>query len=76
MQTSYLPVSLCDQIDKKIKNFIWGSTEGSRKIHNVNWQTVYKAKCLGGLGLRSARELNKAFLMKIAWGVFSRPNDL
>ncbi|CAN1192031.1 Putative ribonuclease H protein At1g65750, partial [Linum perenne] len=76
MQTTYLPVSLCDQIDRKIRNFIWGSTDGARKIHNVNWQTVCKPKCMGGFGLRSARELNEAFLMKIAWGVFSRPGDL
>ncbi|CAN1788613.1 Putative ribonuclease H protein At1g65750 [Linum perenne] len=53
-----------------------GSTDGSRKVHNVNWQTVCKPKCLGGLGLRSTRELNKAFLMKIVWGVFSRPDEL
>ncbi|CAN1215902.1 Putative ribonuclease H protein At1g65750 [Linum perenne] len=76
MQTNYLPVALCDQIDRKIRNFIWGSTDGARKIHNVNGQTVCKPKCLGGLRLRSARELNKAFLIKIAWGVFSRPDDL
>ncbi|CAN1808124.1 Putative ribonuclease H protein At1g65750 [Linum perenne] len=76
MQTAFLPISLCDQIDRKIRNFIWGSTEGARKIPNVNWQTVCKPKSLGGLGLRSARELNKAFLMKVAWGVFSRPDEL
>ncbi|CAN1122078.1 Putative ribonuclease H protein At1g65750 [Linum perenne] len=76
MQTAFLPVYLCDQIDKKIRNFIWGSTKGSRRIHNVNWQIVCKPKCLGGLGLRSARDLNKAFLMKLVWGVLSNPNDL
>ncbi|CAN1743005.1 Putative ribonuclease H protein At1g65750, partial [Linum perenne] len=76
MQTSFLPVYLCDQIDKKIRDFIWGSTEGIRKIHNVNWQTVCKPKCLGGLGLRSASDLNKAFLMKIVWGLLSKPTDL
>ncbi|CAN1152714.1 Putative ribonuclease H protein At1g65750, partial [Linum perenne] len=68
MQTVFLPVTLYDQIDRLIRNFIWGSTDGARKIHNVNWQTVCKPKCLGGLGLRSDKELNKAFLMKIAWG--------
>ncbi|CAN1766118.1 Putative ribonuclease H protein At1g65750 [Linum perenne] len=76
MQTAFLPVYLCDHIDKKIRNFIWGSTEGSRRIHNVNWETVCKPKCLGGLGLRSARDLNKAFLMKLVWGMLSRPNEL
>ncbi|CAN1788303.1 Putative ribonuclease H protein At1g65750 [Linum perenne] len=50
--------------------------DGSSRIHKVNWQTVCKPKCLGGLGLRSARDLNRAFLMKIVWGLILRPNDL
>ncbi|CAN1796019.1 Putative ribonuclease H protein At1g65750 [Linum perenne] len=45
-------------------------------MHNVNWDTVCKPKNLGGLGLRSARELNKAFLMKVAWNIISRPVEL
>ncbi|CAN1187241.1 Putative ribonuclease H protein At1g65750 [Linum perenne] len=48
----------------------------SRRVHNVNWETVCKSKSLGGLGLRSARELNQAFLMKVAWGIISQPNEL
>ncbi|CAN1756343.1 Putative ribonuclease H protein At1g65750, partial [Linum perenne] len=76
MQTAYLPVGLCDKIDRKIRNFIWGSTDATHKIHNVNWQTVCKPKKLGGLGLRSAREHNKAFLMKIVWGLIARPDEL
>ncbi|CAN1193208.1 Putative ribonuclease H protein At1g65750 [Linum perenne] len=76
MQTAFLPVSLCDKIDRKIRNFIWGSSNGVRKLHNVNWETVCKPKSLGGLGLRSARELNQAFLMKVAWGIITRPDEL
>ncbi|CAN1179275.1 Putative ribonuclease H protein At1g65750, partial [Linum perenne] len=44
MQTALLPVTLCDQIDRKIRSFIWGSTDGSRWLHNVNWQNVCKPK--------------------------------
>ncbi|CAN0916841.1 LINE-1 retrotransposable element ORF2 protein [Linum grandiflorum] len=76
MQTAFLPVSLCDQIDRKIRDFIWGSGDGVRKIHNINWETVCKPKSLGGLGLRSARDMNMAFLMKVAWGLFTRPEEL
>ncbi|CAN1148252.1 Putative ribonuclease H protein At1g65750 [Linum perenne] len=65
MQTAFLPVSLCKKIDRKIRNFIWGSAEGVKRIHNVNWDTICKPKSQGGLGLRSARDLNKAFLMKL-----------
>ncbi|CAN1849498.1 Putative ribonuclease H protein At1g65750 [Linum perenne] len=50
--------------------------DGSRKIHKVKWQTVCKPKCLGGLGLRSASDLNRVFLMKIVWGLISRSDDL
>ncbi|CAN1851936.1 Putative ribonuclease H protein At1g65750 [Linum perenne] len=45
-------------------------------MHNINWETVCKPKSLGGLGLRSVRELNKAFLMKVAWNIVSRPDEL
>ncbi|CAN1844818.1 Putative ribonuclease H protein At1g65750 [Linum perenne] len=76
MQTAVLPSYICEGIDRKIHNFIWGSTDGVRKIHNINWEMVCRPKNLGGLGLRSARELNQAFLMKLVWGVLSRPEDL
>ncbi|CAN1800069.1 Putative ribonuclease H protein At1g65750 [Linum perenne] len=67
MQTAFLPVHICEAIDKKIWDFIWGSVQGGRRIHNINWETVCEPKSFGGLGLRSARDLNKAFLMKIVW---------
>ncbi|CAN1788892.1 Putative ribonuclease H protein At1g65750 [Linum perenne] len=76
MQTAFLPVYVCEAIDKKVRDFIWGSVQGGRKIHNINWETVCKPKSLGGLGLRSARDLNRAFLMKIVWGLVSRPTEL
>ncbi|CAN1157728.1 Putative ribonuclease H protein At1g65750 [Linum perenne] len=76
MQTAALPLSLYDRIDRKIRDFIWGSSNGMRKVHNVNWETVCKPKNMGGLGLRSARELNKAFLMKVAWGILTKPEEL
>ncbi|CAN0925668.1 Putative ribonuclease H protein At1g65750 [Linum grandiflorum] len=76
MQTAFLPVSLCDQIDRKIRDFIWGSGDDIRKIHNINWETVCKPKSLGALGLQSASEINMAFLMKVPWGLFTRPDEL
>ncbi|CAN1127767.1 Putative ribonuclease H protein At1g65750 [Linum perenne] len=76
MQIAFLPVTLCDKIDRKIRDFVWGSSDSVRKTHNVNWDTVCKPKRMGGLGLRSARELNLAFLMKVAWGIISKPGEL
>ncbi|CAN1301034.1 Putative ribonuclease H protein At1g65750 [Linum perenne] len=76
MQTTFLPFSLCDKIYCKIRNFIWGSMPGARKIHSVNWDTMCKPKSLGGLGLRSAHDLNMALLMKVAWGLLARSDEL
>ncbi|CAN1128017.1 Putative ribonuclease H protein At1g65750, partial [Linum perenne] len=47
-----------------------------REIHNINWETVCKPKELGGLGLRSAGELNKAFLIELVWGLMKNPSSL
>ncbi|CAN1163128.1 Putative ribonuclease H protein At1g65750 [Linum perenne] len=76
MQTAFLLFSICDSIDRRIRNFIWGSVEAARKIHNINWNTVCKPKSLGGLGLCNAQDLNKAFLMKIVWVLIKRPSEL
>ncbi|CAN1771029.1 Putative ribonuclease H protein At1g65750 [Linum perenne] len=76
MQTSLLPGYVCEKIDQRIRDFVWGSDQGKRKIHLVNWDTICKPKDLGGLGLRSARHLNQAFLLKIAWGLLKRPSEL
>ncbi|CAN1831532.1 Putative ribonuclease H protein At1g65750 [Linum perenne] len=76
MQTSLLPGYICEKIDQRIRTFIWGSDQGKRKVHLVKWEVICKPKELGGLGLRSAKSLNQAFLLKIAWGILKRPYEL
>ncbi|CAN1788863.1 Putative ribonuclease H protein At1g65750 [Linum perenne] len=76
MQTSVLPCHICEAIDRKIRNFMWGSTNDCRKIHLVSWDEVCKPKEHGGLGLKKARDLNMAFMMKLAFLFFKSPNEL
>lgn len=33
----------------------------------VGWEKIYQPKNYGGLGLRSLKTSNKAFLLKLAW---------
>ena len=36
VQSAFLPKTLCDNIDKKVRNFIWGNSRDGRKLHLVN----------------------------------------
>ncbi|CAL1381633.1 unnamed protein product [Linum trigynum] len=76
MQTAVLPISVCDTIDRKVRAFVWGAEEGRGKAHLVKWETICKPKEEGGLGLRSARALNLAYLMKLGWAFLNKSDDL
>ncbi|GJY21319.1 ribonuclease H [Tanacetum coccineum] len=65
MQTAKIPRSVCDAIDKKSRKFIWGSSDEDKKIHLVSWNTLQKDQKEGGLGIRSMRQANAAFLTKL-----------
>ncbi|KAL4336634.1 hypothetical protein AHAS_Ahas12G0029800 [Arachis hypogaea] len=58
------------------RNFLWGETENVKKVHLVNWKKVNMPKAKGGLGIRHARTLNHAFMMKVGWGLVERRDSL
>ena len=62
MQSTLLPVSLCNNIDKRVRNFLWGSSHEKRRIHVANWDTVTIAKEYRGLGIRNMRSIFMAKL--------------
>ncbi|XP_056697578.1 uncharacterized protein [Spinacia oleracea] len=76
MQTTKLPRSTCDEIDRISRRFLWGGSEEKKKIHLVSWDTITKPKQLGGLGIRSMRQANSAFLAKLGWRVLAEPEAL
>lgn len=54
MQTVALPAYVCDEIDKKCRDFVWGDDDQHRKIHTVAWNKICESKNSGGLGLKSS----------------------
>lgn len=76
MQSTKLHRSICDDIDKKVRGFVWGDTAKKRKVHPVAWECITKPKDAGGLGLRSMRQANAAFLAKLDWRVLAEPRTL
>lgn len=69
MQVTNLPLSVCDELDKISRNFVWGEINGQRNVHMVAWRDPCKPKAVGGLGLGSSRVVNQAFMMKIGWNL-------
>lgn len=76
MQTAKIPRIICDDIDKRTRRFIWGGTEDHRRVHLLSWEQLQKPRDQGGLGVRSARQANSAFLTKLGWRVLTEPNSL
>ena len=76
MQNAQLPEKILKGIDRVNRNFLWGSTDSSRKMHWVGSEKVTTPKDLGGLGLQSAKGRNTALLAKLNWRFHSESNAL
>lgn len=71
LMTRLVLSSTCDKNDKMSRDFIWGSiVEG--KGHLILWDKFCQPKLTGGLSIPKAKDLNKALLRKIAWGLDKR----
>lgn len=57
--------SICDQIDKLNKNFLWEHSEEKSKVHLVKWEKVCMPQFMGRLGLKETYVMNQAFLAKL-----------
>lgn len=65
MQALWLPESICETIDKRIRSCIWAKGESTRSWNLVPWEEITRPKENGGLGLRSTRLNNIAMLGKL-----------
>lgn len=76
MQTCKLPASICDEIERLCRDFIWASTPEARKHHLISWETICTPKEEGGFGFRSLRLINAAYMMKLGWGLVTHKDAL
>ncbi|KAG7599606.1 Endonuclease/exonuclease/phosphatase superfamily [Arabidopsis suecica] len=67
MGTISLPASVLDGLDKAARSFLWGSSAEQKKQHLIAWDRVCAPKYDGGLGIKSAKHMNKAMLAKLGW---------
>ncbi|XP_061366310.1 uncharacterized protein LOC133309544 [Gastrolobium bilobum] len=76
MQTAWLPKSVCEEIEKHTRGFIWGSSKERRGTHLVKWERMCSNRQCGGVGLRELRTFNQAFIMKVGFGMLANKNSL
>ncbi|XP_061344062.1 uncharacterized protein LOC133290031 [Gastrolobium bilobum] len=76
MQTIDVPSGTCKEVEKLTRRFIWGSSSTKRKVHLVSWNNICRRKTEGGLGLRDQSLVNKAYAMKIGFGVMTNSGSL
>lgn len=67
MKVFNLPPKIHNQIDKLNRNFLWGYSETTKKLHFIKWENITKAKRHGGLGLKNSCHMNAAYMVKLIW---------
>lgn len=76
MQTTLLPKALVHEIERISRSFFWSQDAQARKIHLIAWEKVKRSKKEGGLGFKKLVLQNKAFIMKLCWGLITKPGAL
>lgn len=67
MQCFTLPVATCSEFDRININFLWGSSEDQRTIHDLNWDTVTCPKNKGVLGILFTMNRSEDLLTNFVW---------
>lgn len=59
----YLPKIYLTRMESHVNQFLWGSTDNSKKRVSVSWKQVCNPKEEGGLGVRKLTNVMNAFRM-------------
>lgn len=76
MQSTNLPRGICENVERKVRQFIWGGSRDQCVCSLVKRDNVTKPKDNGGLGIRRLRDMNKAFMAKLGWKLLTKQDKL
>ncbi|XP_028752652.1 uncharacterized protein LOC114712303 [Neltuma alba] len=64
------------ELEKISRTFFWNNENGGRKLHLLAWDVIKKSKEEGGLGIKDLHSQNVAFIMKLCWGILTKPQAM
>ena len=76
MQSIWVPSTICDDIDRVTRRFIWSKRNFEKGLHLVHRDLVTKSKVAGELTVGKAREVNVSLLGKLLWALSHEPYKL
>ncbi|KAK4284609.1 hypothetical protein QN277_001415 [Acacia crassicarpa] len=76
MQVAAIPKSICHEVERIQRNFIWGHDESSHRYHSIGWEQILRPKQYGGLGFRRLESINLACGAKVAWNLVMGASSL
>lgn len=71
-----LPISVCKDIEKVVRNYWWRGNGCRKDVHWVAWERLRMQKHNGGLGLKDIQSFNLALLAKIGWRLIHNSESL
>ncbi|XP_074297411.1 uncharacterized protein LOC141628131 [Silene latifolia] len=66
----FLPATVIGHIERLCRQFIWGYSQGTRKLIFFSWEKVCRSSRAGGFDIREILSWNKTLMMKQFWKLF------
>lgn len=76
MNTTAIPKSTTNQLERLCRHFLWGETPRLRRQHTVSWEKICQDRNLRGLGIPRLADSNRAMLTKLLWRMIKQPAEL
>ncbi|CAN6698380.1 unnamed protein product [Malus baccata var. baccata] len=71
-----LPIGVCRDVERAIRNYWWRDNDQRKGIHWISWDRLMKQKKAGGMGFKDIQCVNLALLAKIGWRIILHPMSL
>lgn len=69
MSVFKIPMGLCEDIQRAVARFWWGTKQEKKSIHWVRWEKMSHAKVRGVLGFKDLSSFNQALVAKQDWRI-------